>query len=76
MIGEGALSISSAARVCRAFEQDGFENEANSTFASLAADGKFANNTERDMHTWLKGLFANGMELDHIHLAARGKPTF
>lgn len=71
MIGEGNLSIAAAARVCRVFQQDGFVNEASSMLASLGAEGKHAENSERDMHRWLKRLFNNGLELDHLHLATR-----
>jgi len=71
MVGEGTLSIASAAKVSRVYQQDGFQNEANNMLASLAAGGKYASNGERDMHRWLKGLYNNGLEMDHLHLATR-----
>lgn len=62
MVGRGGSHVSSAVDLANAAKQDGLKNDAIAALASLGASGKHSGNTERDLHTWVRGL--GGIELE------------
>jgi hypothetical protein len=65
-VGTGGSHVSTVAETARANVTDGIPSQAVKCFASLGASGKFVQNQERDLHTWLKGLY--GLELEPYHV--------
>jgi hypothetical protein len=65
-VGTGGSHVSVVAETARANVVDGIPSAAVKCFASLGASGKFNANQERDLHTWLKGLY--GLELEPYHV--------
>ena len=63
MVGRGRLDIACATDLARAVLEDLDENHATITrMASLGAYGAAPSNSERDLHTWMGGLFGLHLE--------------
>lgn len=62
MIGRGSAHVGVAADIARTVLQDGFQNQALKALSSCGAGGACPQNTERDLHVWLRGLW--GLKLE------------
>lgn len=57
MIGRGSANISRATEIARCAQEDGLSQPALRALTSCGADGRHAQNTERDLHRWCSCLF-------------------
>ena len=69
LIGRGQLSVAGACDLARSVVEDHeLPAGAIKTFASLGAGGKHPQNSERDLHRWLRGLYGLVLEPYIIHV--------
>ena len=58
MIGRGQISVAAACEIAEGVVQDHhLPHEACKAFASLGCGGSCPQNSERDLHRWLRNLF-------------------
>ncbi|CAE7424472.1 nipblb, partial [Symbiodinium microadriaticum] len=67
MIGSGKMNVSHVQGLAAAMVRDGIPQESVAGFASLGSFGAHASNAERDLHTWLRGIY--GMTLEPYFIA-------
>ena len=68
MIGSGKTNVAHAQSLAAAMVRDGIPQEAIAAFASLGSFGAHASNAERDLHTWLRGIYGVTLEPYFISL--------
>lgn len=79
LIGKGDISISAAVELANSVLTDhDIPHEALAAFATLGASGNSLQNSERDLHRWLAGLYNFRLEpyTFTLNLQASGIPTF
>lgn len=62
LVGRGNVHVSTIADMARAAMEDGLVTPALTALSACGAGGKCPQNTERDVHTWLRGAW--GLELE------------
>ena len=67
-IGRGGSHIQTATDIARAVRSDGLESKALAALTSCGAHGVSDQNTERDLHRWLRGLWGFELEPYRIEL--------
>ena len=61
------MNVSHVQGLAAAMVRDGIPQESVAGFASLGSFGAHASNAERDLHTWLRGIY--GMTLEPYFIA-------
>ena len=74
VIGRGGANVNVAHEIVHTMMDDGFKNPALATFASCGTNGLNDANTERDMLTWLRGLW--GVELEPYQIELQLQVVF